>query len=329
MFSKGLPSELEKAIYEKANDFAILKKYIGITKIPYKMKSPFREDKHPSFSFYSKDGEHILFRDFATGEHGNTFAFLSKLWNIKYFETLLKVYNEIPSITGEVNIHTSSCKKTAKVSRTSDVQLQCKIRNWKQYDIDYWAQFGISYPWLKYADVYPISHKIVISNGRKYVFKAEKYAYAFIEKKEGKVTMKIYQPFSSKFKWQNKHDSSVISLWTKVPKYGKEICICSSVKDALCLWANMNIPSIAIQGEGYHISDTAANELRKRYDKIYILLDNDEAGLKNGKRLSEETGFENKVLPPFEDGKDISDFMKIKGKEEFLKTMNNIFNVKN
>ena len=59
---------------------------------------------------------------------------------------------------------------------------------------------------------------------------------------------------------------------------------------------------------------------------INILLDNDEPGLKDGIKLSEITGFTNLVLPKFEGGKDISDLMKIKGKEEFRKIILPLFN---
>ena len=67
--------------------------------------------------------------------------------------------------------------------------------------------------WLKYADVYPISHKIVIKDNKSYAFGADKYAYAYVEFKEGRTTLKIYQPFNKNgFKWSNRHDRSVISL---------------------------------------------------------------------------------------------------------------------
>ena len=111
-----------------------------------------------------------------------------------------------------------------------------------------------------------------------------------------------------------------------MPKEGDKICICSSLKDALCLWANTGIPSLAIQGEGYRMSDTAISELKRRYKEIYILLDNDEAGLKDGLSLSESTGFTNVVLPKFEGGKDISDAFKILGKEKWLKLIVPLFN---
>ena len=88
------------------------------------------------------------------------------------------------------------------------------------------------------------------------------------------------------------------------------------MKDALCLWANAGVPSIAIQGEGYGISETAISELKRRYKSVYILLDNDEAGLIDGAKLSESTGFTNLVLPKFTGGKDISDLYKYLGDKE-------------
>jgi DNA primase len=107
---------------------------------------------------------------------------------------------------------------------------------------------------------------------------------------------------------------------------GDKICICSSLKDALCLWSNTGIPALAIQGEGYPISESAVNELRRRYKEIYILLDNDTAGLKDGVSLASSTGFINLILPQFEGGKDVSDLYKVKGRDTFLKTILPLFN---
>lgn len=205
--------------------------------------------------------------------------------------------------------------------------MQCKVREWRDYDIKYWESYGVPLKWLKYADVYPISHKIIIKNGNNYVFGADKYAYAYVEFKEGKTTLKIYQPYNkSGFKWANKHDKSVISLWTKVPEYGDRICICSSLKDALCLWANTGIPALAIQGEGYSISNTAVSELKRRYKEIYILLDNDDAGVQDALKLSESTGFTNIVLPKEYGAKDVSDlYLLLQDKERFKNIVLGLF----
>ena len=112
-----------------------------------------------------------------------------------------------------------------------------------------------------------------------------------------------------------------------MPSTGDRICICSSLKDALCLWANTGIPALAIQGEGYGISDTAVNELRRRFKKVFICLDNDEPGKKDATHLSSKTGFINIVLPQFNGGKDISDMFKVlKDKEKFKGIILNLFN---
>ena len=158
------------------------------------------------------------------------------------------------------------------------------------------------------------------------MFGADKLAYAFVEHKEGRVSLKLYQPYNKvNRKWSNKHDKSVISLWTKIPKNGDKVVICSSLKDALCLWANTGIPAIATQGEGYSMSDTAISELRRRFTSVFILFDNDSAGLEDGRKLAEQTGFINLVLPKFEGGKDISDLYKAVGKEKFVQTINTLF----
>ena len=324
MISKGRKS-LEEL---KISDADILSKYLGITQIPCVIQSPLRSDNRPSFGLYSPDGTHINYIDFGTKDKGTTLTLLSKMWNTDTYNTIKKINDEIGLISnsssGIITLNKSNNRVVVKKSVNTD--LKCKIREWKDYDIKYWESYGISLKWLKLAEVYPISHKIIVKNNHSYVFKADKYAYAYVEHKEGKVTLKIYQPFNKKYKWSNKHDKSVISLWTKVPEYGDKLCICSSLKDALCLWANTAIPSLSIQGEGYSMSKTAIDELKRRYKKVYILLDNDITGLLDGVKLAEETGFTNIILPQFEGGKDVSDLMKAKGEEAFLKIILPLFN---
>ena len=327
-FSSGKSSVSLDDILSKVTEADILSYYLGVTEVPCIINSPLRQDKRPSFGLYSSDGIRIFYIDLATKDSGGLFDLLGKMWNCGFKEVLSKINKDISKFCSGASIHSyTPCAIRSTSSYNKDTDLQCKVRDWRSYDIEYWASYGITLEWLKYAEVYPISHKIIIKDGQRYVFGADKYAYAYVEHKEGKVTLKIYQPFNKAgYKWSNKHDKSVISLWTKVPEYGDKICICSSLKDALCLWANANIPSLSIQGEGYNMSDTAISELKRRYKEIYILLDNDEAGLKDGLSLSESTGFTNVVLPKFEGGKDISDAFKILGKEKWLKLIVPLFN---
>ena len=316
-------------IKSRVTETDILSFYLNIKELPCVINSPFREDNRPSFGIYfNNKSKRVYYKDYATNDSGGLFDLLGKLWNCNYKKVLENINKDINNIDkGNVKLntgHTITIRSNDEHHSSSD--LQCKIREWKDYDIEYWSSYGISLKWLKYADVYPISHKIIIKDGHKYVFKADKLAYAYVERKEGKVSIKIYQPKNTKgYKWSNKHDNSVVSLWTKVPEYGEQICICSSLKDALCLWANTGIPAICPQGEGYRISTTAINELKRRFKKIYIIFDNDKAGILDGKKLAEATGFTNLILPKFDNGKDISDAYKILGKDEWLKMIRLLF----
>ena len=326
MISRGRESEEPLPDLGNLNEADIAAYYFNIKAIPCLISSPLRQDKKPSFALYSPNGIEVNYIDFSNREGGTIWTLLTKVWNCSYSEAKRKVFNDL----GDKSLGTSVgignyLGRNVKVNAYLD--LQCRVREWRDYDLKYWESYGISLKWLKYADVYPISHKIIIKEDISYAFGADKYAYAYVEFKEGKTTLKIYQPFNTNgYKWSNRHDRSVISLWTKVPKTGDKVCICSSLKDALCLWANTGIPSLAVQGEGYGISDTAINELKIRFKNIFICFDNDDAGIKDAIKLAKDTGFINVVLPKFEGGKDVSDYYKaINDKEKFKVTMLKLF----
>lgn len=325
--SQGRPSVGLQDVLSVTTEADIASRYLGVQAIPCVMQSPLRQDNHPSFGVYSPDGVEVNYIDFSTHEGGRIFTLLTRMWNISFEEVCARIYHDFSRAQSASGTSIRTSRVQIRKSGPSNVKMECRVREWRSYDIAYWQSFGITLEWLKYAEVYPISHKIITKGDQRYVFGADKYAYAYVERKEGNVTLKIYQPFNKAgFKWANKHDKSVISLWSKVPEYGDKICICSSLKDALCLWANTGIPSLAVQGEGYPMSETAVNELKRRYNNIYILLDNDTAGLKDGVSLAKATGFINLVLPQFNGGKDISDLYKVKGKDDFLKIILPLFN---
>lgn len=331
MISQGKPSISLEDIYNVTTEAEIASYYLGITKIPCVINSPLRLDRRPSLGLFSPNGSRVTYTDFSTGERGGIFDLLGKLWSTNFEETIIRVYKDFHKFENNVTIELPKHSYKPDIhTGNSNTKMECKVREWRQYDIDYWKSYGISLKWLKYANVYPISHKIIIKDGKRMVFGADKYAYAYAEFKEGVTTLKIYQPYNKNgFKWSSKHDRSVISLWTKVPKEGDRICICSSLKDALCLWANTGIPSLAIQGEGYSISDTAVSELKRRFKTVYILLDRDEPGIKDAQLLASKTGFTNIVLPDINGAKDISDmYLSLQNPEEFRKIMSDLFNNK-
>ena len=309
-FSKGIDDwVLEKK--QTVSDADIVAYYLGITKIPTRIKSPLRKDDKPSFGLYSRDGEHIYYTDFATGDKGHIIDLLRQMWGTDFNQTWERITKELSPMSG-VRVTRTFSKAKIETTNTS-TQIKVKARDWKEYDFEYWRKYGVTKEWLQFANVYPISHIIFIKeNQEPLTTKADKLAYVFVEFKEGHTTYKVYQPENKKgFKWFSSHDHSVVSLWAKIPETGDKLVICSSLKDALCLWSNTGIPAIALQGEGYGMSETAVNELKRRYKNVYILFDSDAAGIKGSTKLSEQTGFTNIILPTFIGGKDVSDKYKI------------------
>lgn len=222
-----------------------------------------------------------------------------------------------------------SDRKKIRITDTNSVcQIRSQMRKWEEYDFRYWESYGVPRRWLLHADIYPISHIFIVS-GTGYIrtVKADKYAYTFIERKDGICTEKVYQPFNKEgMKWRSGHDSSVWDLWTKLPPRGERCIITSSRKDALCIWANSGIPSVSLQGEGYGVKPQVMEELKGRFNKVYVLYDNDlhkeeNYGRIDGKKLADEYGIIQIEIPDMYMCKDISDLYKKYGRGTVVKVL--------
>ncbi len=322
MLGKSNTDITYKEILQKVSELDLLGYYVGITKVPCVINSPFRKDSNPSFGFQYHQNK-VYYKDFSTKESGNLITFLQKLWGCSFKQCITKILKDIPKINPDncINKYTTSQKVYIK----NPTNIDCRVREFESKDIQYWNQFGISVELLKQVNVYPISH-IFFDNGITQIKKADDLAYVFLEYKDNLVQKKIYQPLNKKgYKWLSKFDGSVISLWNTIPKEGKILVVCSSVKDALCLRAATNIPTISLQGEGYDINDTPLQQLKERFDYVFIVYDNDEAGIADSIKLAKRTGFINIILPTFE-GKDIAELYQSKGKEEFIKIIYSLLN---
>lgn len=312
-------------IFSKFSEAQVLSTVLPeVTEIPCVISSPLREDKHPSFCFYMSDCNHIRYIDYANRSiNGGIVDFLCEYWKCTFSQALDKI-GKIMIKDNNINIKPKQIKTFTRKESDHLTKLQVTVRPWRDYDYEYWESYGITKQWLKYAEIYPISYKIITKKdtptdkGKRYVFPTQKYAYCFTERKEGKLQLKIYQPYDTAgYKWCSKMDSSVIGLWTKIPEKGDRVVICSSLKDALCISCNLHIPAICLQGEGYDMSDTAINELKRRYKKIFISFDTDKAGKIDGEKLAKRTGFTN-IIPDLGVEKDFSDYFKsLEDKKQF------------
>ena len=297
------------------SEFQILAHYLGVTKLPSVINSPLRVDNNPSFGLYTRDQKRVYYVDFSTRDMGSIFQLLQELWHVSLQEVYDKIYQDLEQIKG-AKLDVSSIKNTSnRCIYNKDTDVQVKVRAWKDYDLEYWGQYGISKPFLEFGDVYPMSHIIIIKNNKKIIISPDKYAYVYVEKKDGVISLKIYQPFSEDYKWFSKHDASVWDLWTKIPEKGENLIITSSRKDALTIIENCQIPTLSLQGEGYIPKEKVINILKERYKNIFILYDNDFNVSENhgrilGNKIANLFGLRQIEIPDVYQSKDPSDLCK-------------------
>ena len=305
-------------ILNKVTEVDILNHYFGISTLPILVNSPLRADKNASLSIFLNDNDNLIFKDFGSFKSYNLWSFLEEYWKIPYDEVLERINKDLNNMHS--TLYTLRQQKRNKVVR-SNSKIECKVREWKDYDLKFWESFGISINWLKFGEIYPISYVFITKDDKRYTFPAEKYAYAYVERKDNKVTLKIYQPKSTKRKWINNSDSSVWDLWTQLPKTGNTLIITSSRKDALCIWENTLIPAISMQGEGYIPKQKIIDELKQRFTNIYIWFDNDydkedNPGKQYAEFLSKTFDIPYILIPNKYETKDPSDFVKKYGRNK-------------
>lgn len=312
---KELPTSDRILDYLNPEDIYI--KYLGgIPKKP--IKSPLRDEEHASFSlFYSKKHDIMMWKDHATGEVGNCFKFVKLFLNLASY---IDVYNRIAD---DFNLHAHfhikngiqtgpALLKKRVVKREVEMnqqnrEIQIKRRPWAIQDKKFWSGgYGLTRKQLEYCGVVPLSH-YWIGN---VCFKADKLCYAYIEKKDGKITYKIYQPRSRTSKWKNGNNASTWELWSQLPARGRNLIICSSRKDAMVvksLFPSKVVTACALQAEGVYPKAQVVEELKKRFNNVFVLYDNDKAGKKFGTKLAHNFGLNYIEIPKEYGGKDIAD----------------------
>ena len=328
----GFNSDYKDLIAE-ISEIGLLQRYLGVDELPCVINAPYRKDDNPSLSLFIASSGHIKFKDFATNESGGVIDLLMKIWRLSFEETIWKISKDNRSVLSgkeETGTIESTRRKIISKHIVSASNINVSVREWRDYDLEFWEMYGISLPWLKFGDLYPISRIFYINqDGSQNVFPAEKYAYCYVEYKDGKQTLKIYQPYSKVCKWMSKHNASVWDLWAKLPPTGEKLIITSSRKDALCLWENTGIPCTSLQGEGYIPKEKIVNQLKSRFSKIYVLYDNDFKAEENhgridGEKICSMFGLQQIELPEQYQCKDPSDFVKMHGRKGLYDIINKL-----
>jgi hypothetical protein len=266
-----------KEILKRVSDEDIFHHFLGIyPTVGMLIVSPLRGDRHPTFSFYNY-GSKMKYKDFATGDTGDSFDLVQKLYNVSFYGALKIINKELKLGLGghempQAYNRTDQRSKYRK-KQNNRLLVQVDVKDFSNSELAYWAQFGITLDLLKLNNVYSCE-RVFMNKNLIVVTKKDDPTFAYHFPKSD--NLKIYKPLNSGFKWFGNVTSNDI--------YGEHLFepngtlyLTSSGKDAMTLQA-LGHMAIAPQGEGNKLSKPIMNMIQSS-DKIIILYDNDEAGM--------------------------------------------------
>lgn len=320
-------------ILSKVSEYDIFSHYIPNLELNKAINSPLRTDDIPSFSvFYASNLGKLIFHDFCTKEKGDCFVFVSKLYGLNYYDALRRVAFDMNLIQGNGvlnNIHKSDYKYLSKLQKKK-TRIGIKIQDFTQSDVTFWKQFGISVPTLKKYNVFSCTH-IFLNDYIIVVNNKTNPAYAYLEAKDGIYTYKIYQPYNRQQRFLSNVDRSVWQGWTQLPAEGERLIITKSLKDVMSLTEVAGIPSVALQTETSDPKPHVINQLKDRFNKVYLLYDNDfnkevNWGRLYGQEIASKYGITQIEIEDKYQSKDFSDMVKLHGADFSKQYINFLIN---
>jgi 5S rRNA maturation endonuclease (ribonuclease M5) len=277
------------------------------------INSPLRKDHIPSFALFKHRAGTILYKDFATGEVGDSVRFIQRLKNVTYRQALYIIACDFNYVQSNVEV-TNKIEKYIKLQTPSKkpINIGIKKRGWQQCDKEYWGQYEIKRRTLD--KFWVCAARLLFFNDA--LVKPDKHCYAYKEIKDDKTSYKILQPYSD-YKWINNANDSIHQGYRQLPERGELLIITKALKDVMSLHDVTGNPAIGLQAESVSMKSTVMKEYKRRFERVICLFDNDVPGRKFSKRFSSEFDIQ-EVFMPQEMSKDFSDVVKDYGSQEAL-----------
>ena len=274
-----------------------------------KIKSMFNpNDKVPSMCIYTDKNSVYRYKDFSTGKGGSAVDLVKELKNVSFHKAcqlIVESYNDFV-------LHNNGGYDLENFQRASRYKVtSVKFRNWTTQDQYFWTQFNIGSKLLEEHHVKPLESYCMTKDDTELCIKGL-YLYGYF-KADGTL-YKIYQPKTLDKKFIKVKD--YIQGWEQQQGH-KNLIITSSLKDVMSIKSlKLQIDVIAPDSENTLIKEDLMNELHEKYNKIIVLFDNDDPGIKAMIAYKEKYPFVELAVLPM--SKDVSDSIKDFGAKEVL-----------
>ena len=309
------PEITKEFLLSKFNEETFMTYYLGIPVKKGLFKSPLRGDHVPTCSFFRNKAGELIFKDFSGAFYGNFI-------NVVMYKYQCNYYKALKIIASDFGLIGTSIKKTPiKVQETfkdsGQAVINVEIQDFTEQELKWWNKYGITEKILKKFKVY--SCKNVWLNGNYFAKSAQNnIMFGYYGGIKDKVELwRIYFPQRKEYRFLSNWNSNKIQGFNQLPKAGNVLVITKSMKDVMTLYS-VGIPAIAPNSETLFISDNVLSNLKERFNRIFVLYDNDLPGISNMNKIKKLHPELNYLWIPRETGaKDISDLHKLLGKKNF------------
>ena len=306
------PNITKELLLSKNTQETYMEHYLGIPVKKGLFKSPsiIRTDAKPTCAFY-KNGKGVLkYKDF----HGPTFDFVGAVMYLKnctYYTALRIIANDFGIISNEkLEKNPPKIPYThTKLDVIEKANIQVEVKDFSDKELKWWKSFGITHTTLLKFKVFSI--KSVFLNGRYFTSSSDKtpiYGYYGGKDSSGIELWRIYTPSKLKYRFLSNWSSSKIQGTNQLPKESDYIIITKSLKDVMTL-REFGLYSIAPTSETAIMSESKINYLKEKYKNVYILFDNDLAGVQYSHKYKKLYGLKC-IFIKRNYAKDISDLHK-------------------
>ena len=295
-------------ILSEVSEIDIFEYYTNlIVQFDIEFTSPFRVDEEPGCKFWF-NGTKIKYVDFAGGINEDCFGLVKEyIVQGNFNEAILRICEDFRLFGHTSNRTLPEIKdqnRTVKLKVAEKKVIRDGKQDWKPFDIEFWTSFGVHSKSLNKYEIVSCKYAFVNDKLRySYNPKDPCFSYRFPDE-----TRKLYFPIRDNVRFLT--NSDYIQGYSQLPTTGEILIITKSLKDVVVLDV-LGYPAIAPQSENHQISFELMQELITRFKYIYILYDNDEAGILHSDRRAEEYDNLIQIYIPEDIAKDVSDAAKL------------------
>lgn len=286
---------IEKRLRFYVSDAVIYKHYFGDFNLVNKYHSPFphRDDPRPSFKFVNVGtikNPRIIWTDFGLSgaKYRDGVGFVMEYFGLSRKAAARKIWNELVKKEGV------SIKKPI-IRYPINLPYEYAGQPLSDKELEYWHRLSIGKELL---EAYRISSLAFMRRAGDLIWKSEESNPTFLYEFSKENAFKAYRPLDpNKDKFRGQNNGTVVEGYDQLPRNGKVLIITSSLKDTLTL---RNLGFLAINPTSENSRKglmLIARELNQRFEKIYVLLDNDRPGIYATRVLAQKTGWKPLYLP--------------------------------